>query len=71
MSERRLLSAAIPLTAAGETVGMMFVNYRPQSLDPEQQDVIEALPPRRLLHYNARLFSWNSNSATYPIPYVK
>jgi GAF domain-containing protein len=51
-------SATIPLKAAGETVGIMFVNYRtPQLFRPEQKDVIESFAAQAALAiYNARLF---------------
>lgn len=35
-------TAAIPLTASGEKMGLMFANYRtPQSFSPEQRELIE------------------------------
>jgi len=51
-------SAAIPLKAAGETVGVMFVNYRsPQLFEPGQREQIELFANQAAVAlYNARLF---------------
>ena len=51
-------SAAIPLKAAGETVGVMFVNYRsPQLFEPSQREQIELFANQAAVAlYNARLF---------------
>jgi GAF domain-containing protein len=51
-------SAAIPLKAAGETVGVMFVNYRsPQWFEPSQREHIELFANQAAVAlYNARLF---------------
>ena len=51
-------SASIPLRAAGETVGVMFVNYRsPQVFEPGQREQIELFANQAAVAlYNARLF---------------
>lgn len=51
-------STTIPLVAAGETVGVMFVNYRaPQLFDSEQRDLIESFAAQAAVAiHNARLF---------------
>ena len=51
-------SAAIPLKAASETVGVMFVNYRsPQWFEPSQREQIELFANQAAVAlYNARLF---------------
>jgi GAF domain-containing protein/anti-sigma regulatory factor (Ser/Thr protein kinase) len=51
-------SAIIPLMAAAETVGVMFVNYRtPQIFDSEQRNVIESFANLAAIAIrNARLF---------------
>jgi GAF domain-containing protein len=51
-------SATIPLKAAGETVGVMFVNYRsPQLFEPSQREHIELFANQAAVAlYNARLF---------------
>ena len=65
MSEQRFVfreeiesSAAIPLRAAGETVGIMFVNYRsPQLFEPDQREQIELFANQAAVAlHNARLF---------------
>jgi PAS domain S-box-containing protein len=57
MREEVLSSAAVPLRAAGETVGVMFVNYRTrQDLTPDQREVIELLANQAAIAiYNARV----------------
>ncbi|MBI1881077.1 MAG: GAF domain-containing protein [Chloroflexi bacterium] len=52
-------SALIPLITAGETVGVMFVNYRaPQFFGPEQRDVIESFAAQAAIAiHNARLYA--------------
>lgn len=56
--ERIVSSVAIPLIAAGETVGVMFVNYRaPQLFDAAQRDLIESFAAQAAVAiHNARLF---------------
>ncbi len=56
--EKVASSAIIPLVAAKETVGVMFVNYRtPQLLSQEQRDVIETFAAQAAVAtFNARLF---------------
>jgi GAF domain-containing protein len=51
-------SAAVPLKAGAETVGVMFVNYRsPQSFIEEQQEAIELFANQAAVAiHNARLF---------------
>ena len=53
-----LSSAAVPLMAAGETVGVMFVNYRRrQAFTPDQRDIIELFANQAALAiYNARVY---------------
>ncbi len=52
-------SATIPLMAVGETVGVMFVNYRTSQLfGPEQKDVIESFAAQAAIAiHNSRLFN--------------
>ncbi len=56
--EKVASSAIIPLRVVGETVGVMFVNYRtPQFFGPEQKDVIESFAAQAAVAIrNARLF---------------
>jgi GAF domain-containing protein len=58
MREGVISSTIIPLKTAGETVGVMFVNYRtPQVFGAEQKDVIESFAAQAAVAiYNARLF---------------
>ena len=53
-----LSSAAVPLKAADETVGIMFVNYRTrQDFLPEQRGIIEVLATQAAMAiYNARVY---------------
>jgi len=52
-------SAIIPLIAANETVGVMFVNYRNRQLfGPEQKDVIESFAAQAAIAvHNNRMFN--------------
>jgi GAF domain-containing protein/anti-sigma regulatory factor (Ser/Thr protein kinase) len=52
-------SAAIPLRTAGETVGVMFINYRThQDFTAEQQDFIELFANQAAMAiYNARIYA--------------
>jgi len=61
--EEILSSAAVPLTAAGETVGVMFVNYRTQqTFAPDQQEIIELFANQAALAiYNARIYEQAQN----------
>ncbi len=63
--EKVASSAIIPLRAAAETVGVMFVNYRTsQFFGPEQKDVIESFAAQAAFAiYNARLFQQVSSQA--------
>jgi GAF domain-containing protein len=58
--ERIASSASIPLITAGETVGVLFVNYRtPQFFNQEQRDVIETFAAQAAIAIeNARLFEF-------------
>ena len=53
-----LSSAGIPLKAAGETVGAMFVNYRTsQAFTPDQRETIELFANQAAMAiYNARVY---------------
>ncbi len=53
-----LSSASVPLKAAGETVGVMFVNYRTrQEFPPDQRRVIELLANQAAMAiHNARVY---------------
>jgi GAF domain-containing protein len=58
-------SASIPLKATGETVGVMFVNYRsPQLFEPGQREQIELFANQAAVAlYNARLFQQERQQA--------
>ncbi len=60
-----LSSAALPLTAAGETVGVMFVNYRNrQDFAPDQREIIELFANQAATTiYNTRLFQQTKDQA--------
>jgi GAF domain-containing protein len=53
-----LSSAAVPLKAAGETMGVMFINYRTwQDFTPDQRAIIELFANQAALAiYNARVY---------------
>jgi GAF domain-containing protein/anti-sigma regulatory factor (Ser/Thr protein kinase) len=56
--EEVLSSVAIPLKAAGETVGVMFINYRTrQDFTPDQREIIELFANQAAMAiHNARVF---------------
>ena len=65
MREGVLSSAATPLKVAGETVGVMFVNYRTrQAFTPDQREIVELFVNQAATAiYNTRLFQQTSDQA--------